>query len=101
VLGDIMQDKVEFVKWLFKNINYFYVALFFHLVICFSFAFVPNPYDKVIGIYILMSITISMLYMCVLLPLKMSYEKFKREKKKESELIDVPLTYAMKDRYKL
>ena len=43
-----------------QHINYWYVALFFHLVICFSFAFVPNPYDKVIGIYILMSITISL-----------------------------------------
>lgn len=72
-----MTDKIQFVKWMFKNINYWYVGMFFHLVICFSFAFVPSPYDKVIGIYILLSITVSTLVLCVLMPLKWAYRDFK------------------------
>lgn len=74
-----MNDKIEFVKWIFRNINYWYVAFFFHMIVCFLYVFVPSPYDKVIGIYILISITTSMLYMCVVMPLKWAYIEFKKQ----------------------
>jgi hypothetical protein len=82
VLGDMMQDKVEFLKWIFKNINYFYIALFFHLVICFSFVFLPKPFDKVAAVYILITLSISAIYYLIILPLTWAYAKFKLEKKR-------------------
>ena len=95
-----MSDKIEFVKWMFKNFNYYYVFLMFHCVACFSVVFAPEPYDKWLVIYVLSSIVVAVVYYCVVMPIKWSYRDFKNQQKKDCA-IKVPLVFSMKDRYKL
>ena len=95
-----MADKIEFVKWAFRNINYYYVFLMFHCVACFYVVFLPNPYDRWIAIYVLSSIVVAVVYYCVVMPIKWSYRDFKNQQKKDCA-IKVPLVFSTKDRYKL
>ena len=95
-----MTDKIKFVKWMFKNINYFYVFLAIHFAICISIVFVPVPFDKYVGMYILASIAMSLFSLCVWYPIKWAYESFQREERKLKEsAIKIDLTFSTKDRY--
>lgn len=95
-----MADKIEFVKWMFKNFNYWHVYLMFHFVACFSLVILPNPYDRWLAIYVLSTFVICAFYYCIVLPIKWAYRDFKIQQKKDCA-IKVPLTFSMKDRYKL
>ena len=77
-----MADKIEFVKWMFRNINYYYVFLMFHCVACFSVVFAPEPYEKWFAIYVLSTFVICAFYYCIVLPIKWAYRDFKLEKKR-------------------
>ena len=96
-----MADKIEFVKWVFRNINYWYVYAPFHFVACFSVVFAPEPYDKWLAIYVLSTFVICAVYYCIVLPIKWAYRDFKIQQKKEDCVIKVPLVFSTKDRYKL
>ena len=96
-----MADKIEFVKWMFRNINYYYVFLMFHCVACFSVVFLPDPYEKWFAIYVLSTFVICAFYYCIVLPIKWAYRDFKIQQQKEDCAIKVPLVFSTKDRYKL
>lgn len=96
-----MSDKIEFVKWMFKNFNYWHVYLMFHFVACFSLVILPNPYDRWLAIYVLSTFVICAFYYCIVLPIKWAYRDFKIQQNKEDCVIKVPLIFSMKDRYKL
>ena len=75
-----MNEKIEFVKWLIKNLTWMHVLFFIQIIICASLWVFPEPFDMYAAYYLIISLVIGAIITFIVTPLRWAYQTFEREK---------------------
>lgn len=77
-----MKEKIQFIKWLWKDVNYWWILLIIQAIGSDVLLFtLPGPYDLYIAYYMFSFYVLAALYFFIIHPIRKSYKAFLEDTK--------------------